>query len=110
MADDVGSRDRLIDCISRPSRVRFSRDQHRPGDRKLVGADPQIGPTGKGCDGGEADQQPEDGQCNMGIGIARPHHHPIVAVQQQKTVETIGPGFHREEEPQQSGAMSDGRG
>jgi len=45
----------------------------------------------------------------MGIGVARPYDYPIVAVQQQKTVETIRPSFHREEEPEQSGAMGDGR-
>ena len=87
-----------------------AKDQHRPGYRKLPGADPQIGPTGKGCDDRKPDQQPEDGQCNMDIGVARPYHHAIVAVQQQKAVETIRPGFHREKEPQQSGAMGDGRG
>ena len=87
-----------------------AKDQHRPGYRKLPGADPQIGPTGKGCDDRKPDQQPEDGQCNMGIGVARPYHHAIVAVQQQIAVETIGPGLHREKEPQQRRAMGDGRG
>ena len=58
-----------------------------------------LNPTGKGCDDRRPDQQPEDGQCNMCIGVARPYHHPIVAVQQQKAVETIKPGFHSEKSP-----------
>src|SRR5262249_51927578 len=46
----------------------------------------------------------------MNVGVARSNDHAVVAVEEEEAVETIGPGLHREEETQQSGAMRDGCG
>ena len=46
-------------------------------------------------------------QLHMDVGVARTDHHPIVAVEQQIAVETVGPGFHREEEAEQHRAVGD---
>src|SRR5262245_65684408 len=43
----------------------------------------------------------------MDVGIARTDHHPVIAVEQQIAVETVGPGLHREEETEQHRAVSD---
>src|SRR2546426_12816743 len=41
----------------------------------------------------------------MDVGVARADHHPVVAVEQQIAVETVGPGLHREEEAEQHRAV-----
>ena len=43
----------------------------------------------------------------MDVGVARADHHPVVAVEQQIAVETVGPCFYREEETKQHGAVGD---
>ena len=43
----------------------------------------------------------------MDVGVARADHHPVVAVEQQIAVETVGPGLHREEEAEQHRAVGD---
>ena len=43
----------------------------------------------------------------MDVGVARADHHPIVAIEQQIAVETVGPRFHREKEPEKHRSVSD---
>src|SRR5215471_13199132 len=43
----------------------------------------------------------------MDVGVARADHHPVVAVEQQIAVETVGPGLHREEAAEQHRAVGD---
>src|SRR3954470_21527402 len=46
----------------------------------------------------------------MDVGVARPHHDPVVAVEQEEAVETIGPGHHDEEQTQEDGTVGYGCG
>ena len=89
---------------------RAAEDQCRRCDGKLVSAPPHVGPCNDGSDGGKADEQPENGQLNMDIGVACPNHDAVVVVEQEVAVQRIGPGPDCEIEPQQRGAMCDGRG
>ena len=43
----------------------------------------------------------------MDVGVARADHHPVVAVEQQIAVETVGPRLHREKEAEQHRAVGD---
>src|SRR4051795_9191487 len=46
----------------------------------------------------------------MDVGVARPHHDPVVVVEQEEAVEIIGPGHHDEEQPQENGTVDYGCG
>jgi len=48
-------------------------------------------------------------RAHMDVGVARADHHPVVAVEQQIAVETVGPGLHREEQAEQHRAVDDRR-
>ena len=89
---------------------RAAEDQRRRCDGKPVGAQPHVGPCDDGSGGGKADEQPENRQLDMDIGVACPDHDAVVVVEQEVAVQRVGPGLHREIEPQQRGAMRDGGG
>src|SRR5262249_40217773 len=72
----------------------------------LEGAALDVCPCGQRSNDRKADQQPKHGQFDMDVGVARAHDYAIIAVEQQITVETIGPGLHSEKEPEQRRAVA----
>ena len=89
---------------------RTAEDQRRRNDGKSVCAQPHVGPRDDGSGRSKTDEQPENWQLNVDIGVACPDHDAVVIVEQQEAVQRIGPSLHREIETQQRGAMCDGGG
>jgi hypothetical protein len=89
---------------------RAAEDHGRRNDGKSGCAQPHVGPRDDGSGGSKTDEQPENWQLNVDIGVACPDHDAIVIVEQQEAVQRIGPSLHREIETQQGGAMCDSGG
>ena len=76
-------------------------DEHDCGGRKPVGAHPEVCQCSKCRDDRQPDHQPQARQPQMYIGVTCADDHAVVAIEQQITVETVGPGLHDEEKSEQ---------
>ena len=76
-------------------------DEQDRCDGKPIGAHPDVCPGSERCNDRQADQQPQHGQLDMDVSVARADDHAIVAIEQQISVEAIGPGLHNEQETEQ---------
>ena len=57
-----------------------------------------------------ADEQPQDRQLDMEVGVAGADHDAVIVVEQQIAVEHVGPRLQREEETEQRRAVGDAAG
>src|SRR5262245_59475054 len=69
-------------------------DEHYRCYWNSVGTCPDVHPRGECCNDRKPNQQPENGQPHIDVGVARADHHPVVAIEQQIAVETVGPRLY----------------
>ena len=105
---DIEALEQRRDCLGKQKRAA----EHQQGRRDDEGdrAQPHVGEGDNGRDDGKDDQQPERRQLDMNIGVAGADDDAVVVVEQEVAVQGVSPGFDREKEAEQRGAMSDCRG